>query len=85
MPSGSDLVDLEYSFGNIEKSKVLIWFWILQLLNIYLGSSLLNKYKKNNLKKMDHDFVGSPSSRRSQQFLLIVLDEKESIFQHSSS
>ena len=79
MPSGSDLVDLEGSFGNFEKSKVPIWFWILQPLNIYLGSSLLNKYKKNNLKKMDHDFVGSPSSRRSQQFLLVVSYESESI------
>jgi predicted transcriptional regulator len=43
MPSGSDLVDLECSFGNFEKSKVLIWFWILQLHNIYLGFPLINK------------------------------------------
>ncbi len=31
---------------------------------------------------MDLDFVGSPSSRRSSQFLLEVLDELEIIIQH---
>ena len=34
---------------------------------------------------MDHDFVGSPSSRRISQVLLEVLDEQMIKFQHISS